>query len=205
MEVISSLLLDIIIVTLFVLLLVYSIKKGFSGSMGGVIFALLAIGIAGALGYLIYACGFYDKIGWQAGLEESFGRMIGEKNAIIKDPQTIAKYIAMAIFILIGFIISYALIRVLFFLLGKPVKKCRDLKGFAVFDSVLGVLVNVGIYCAIILCTFAFIHAFKGSNHFVNANEFLDATYLSRLIYRNNPLNSVFDGLNLVSFFDKTF
>lgn len=205
MEVISSLLLDIIIVTLFVLLLVYSIKKGFSGSVGGVIFALLAIGVAGGLSYYVFACGFYRKLGWEAGLEESICRLLGEKNAIIKDPQSVAKYVSMAIWILIGFIISYVLVRVLFSLLGKLVRKCRDLKGFAVFDSVLGVVVNVGIYCALILCVFAFIHAFKGSDYFVNANEFLDATYLSRLIYRNNPLNSVFGRLGLVSFFDKTF
>lgn len=200
----GSLLLDIILISLQILLIVYSIKKGFSGSLGGVIFAILAIGLAGALAYLIYSSGFYDKLGWQSGLEQSFSG-IDETFSGADNDGKIASILAMVVFVLIGFVICYILVRILFFLLGKLVKKCRDLKGFAVVDSVLGVVVNVGIFAAIVLCLFAFFHAFVGSNHFVNVREFLDSTYLSKLVYKINPLNDMFDGFGLVETFDKYF
>lgn len=201
---IGSLLLDVILISLLILLILYSIKKGFSGSLGGVIFAILALGLAGALAYLIYSVGFYDKLGWQSGLEQSFSG-IDETFSGADNDGKIASILAMVVFVLIGFIVCYILVRILFFLLGKLVKKCRDLKGFAVVDSVLGVVVNVGIFVAIILCLFAFFHAFTGSNHFVNVREFLDSTYLSKLLYKINPLNDMFDGFGLVETFDKYF
>ena len=81
------------------------------------------------------------------------------------------------------------LINLLFKGIGKLWGYVRKLGLFKFLDNFLGVIANVAIIVCLILGVFALIYNLKGE-FFVNARELIKSTYLTRFIYKFNPLNS---------------
>lgn len=185
-------LIDAIIIALTVLLVVVSIKFGFSRNF---VFGILRtiIGIGGAVGACVGVYLLMDKFGWldymADGVVGFFGN-VSNPGELLNDTtfRMIAKVIAFLplalLFLIVGYIILHKLINWIVKLVFLPFfvarKKCKVVK---IIDNVLGLVLNLGLFFGVIFASFGFIHA-------VNTAKYSDGTYVyenvSRIMFEDN-------------------
>ncbi len=210
MEILGNLLLDICVVALLVLMLIIGIKQGFFDSSFGIITTLISLGGGAGLAYLFceYAI---PEFGWEEGLTDSFVSMLGGDNTIFEKMGLTAKelagYLSYAVFFIVSFIIGYILVRILMFLITKLLKLCRNSVVFKIFDSTIGVVVNVGLVLVLVLLLLGFFHAFEGSGLMVNIREFIKSTYVCKFLYESdiNFFSAIFEDLGIADMFKDIF
>jgi len=189
-------LIDAIIIALTILLVVISIKFGFTRNF---VFGILRtiIGIAGALGACVGVYLLMDKFGWldymADGVVGFFGN-ISNPSQLLNDTtfRVIAKvisYLPFAIlFLIVGYILLHKLINWLVKLIFLPFFVARKKVGLVRFiDNALGLILNLGLFFGVIFASFGLVHA-------INTAEYSDGTpvyeNVSRIMFADTT-NSV--------------
>ncbi len=168
---------DAIIIIMLTVLIIVSVKKGFSGNF---LFDILhtILGIAGGAGLCFGAYLLMDKFGWLEymadGVVKFFGK-VENPNELINDANflTVAKIIAYVpfgiLFLVVGYIVAHKLIGWIFKGLFAPVfigrKKSKTVR---IIDNVLGIILNVGIFVGVVLSVFGFVHATSVNDKYKN-------------------------------------
>jgi hypothetical protein len=210
MEILGNLLLDICVVALLILMLIVGIKQGFFDSSFGIITTLISLGGGAGLAYLFceYAI---PKFGWEEGLTDSFISMLGGENTIFEKMGVTAKdlagYLSYAVFFIVSLIVGYILVRILMYLITKLLVLCRYSVVFRITDSIIGVVVNVGLVLILVMLILGFFHAFEGSGLMVNIREFIKSTYVCKFLYESdlNFFSAIFEDLGIADTFKNIF
>ena len=106
----GSLIIDLVLLLFLVVIIIYSVRKGFSGSTWGIVSSVLAIGGAFALGFIIYTF-LFGLFGWVEGLENTIDSWLGGTSTLLEafegmgfDYDAVVKYTAMGLCIVLLFI-----------------------------------------------------------------------------------------------------
>ncbi len=182
---------DVIVIAIVLSALIIGVKRGFLRMVGGLLSFVLApvltVAGIGLFILLLYKLGVVDQ------MTLLMVKVIGETNSLFGlmhiESYDVAYYLGLVVLAIIGFIISYILVILLFKGLSKAMQNCGKKGAVRVIDAILGVIIRLVICAAIILGLFAVIHALKDT--LAGLDELLRACPLSGLIYKHNPFNEL--------------
>ena len=223
-------LVDILLIAVLVCVIWASVKFGFTRNfVFGILRTVIALAGGAALCFGVYL--LMDKFGWidylSDGVRKFFGEISTNLGSVLTDKnyRFAAKIIAFLpfgiLFCVLGYVITYYLIKLLVRSVFAPLLTCiKQFKWMKIIDNVLGLCFNLAIYLGVVVCLFGGVHALnqngrykdvenKGDessvpkeivNNFCepilnNLHEDFSAAVLGGLIYEYNPLNSTFEKL----------
>lgn len=223
-------LVDILLIAVLVCVIWASVKFGFTRNfVFGILRTVIALAGGAALCFGVYL--LMDKFGWidylSDGVRKFFGEVSTNLGSVLTDKnyRFAAKIIAFLpfgiLFCVLGYVITYYLIKLLVRSVFAPLLTCiKQFKWMKIIDNVLGLCFNLAIYLGVVACLFGGVHALnqngrykdvanKGDessvpkeivNNFCepilnNLHEDFSAAVLGGLIYEYNPLNSTFEKL----------
>ena len=223
-------LVDILLIAVLVCVIWASVKFGFTRNfVFGILRTVIALAGGAALCFGVYL--LMDKFGWidylSDGVRKFFGEISTNLGSVLTDKnyRFAAKIIAFLpfgiLFCVLGYVITYYLIKLLVRSVFAPLLTCiKQFKWMKIIDNVLGLCFNLAIYLGVVACLFGGVHALnqngrykdvanKGDesnvpkeivNNFCepilnNLHEDFSAAVLGGLIYEYNPLNSTFEKL----------
>lgn len=223
-------LVDILLIAVLVCVIWASVKFGFTRNfVFGILRTVIALAGGAALCFGVYL--LMDKFGWidylSDGVRKFFGEVSTNLGSVLTDKnyRFAAKIIAFLpfgiLFCVLGYVITYYLIKLLVRSVFAPLLTCiKQFKWMKIIDNVLGLCFNLAIYLGVVVCLFGGVHALnqngrykdvanKGDesnvpkeivNNFCepilnNLHEDFSAAVLGGLIYEYNPLNSTFEKL----------
>lgn len=223
-------LVDILLIAVLVCVIWASVKFGFTRNfVFGILRTVIALAGGAALCFGVYL--LMDKFGWidylSDGVRKFFGEVSTNLGSVLTDKnyRFAAKIIAFLpfgiLFCVLGYVITYYLIKLLVRSVFAPLLTCiKQFKWMKIIDNVLGLCFNLAVYLGVVVCLFGGVHALnqngrykdvanKGDelsvpkeivNNFCepilnNLHEDFSAAVLGGLIYEYNPLNSTFEKL----------
>ena len=223
-------LVDILLIAVLVCVIWACVKFGFTRNfVFGILRTVIALAGGAALCFGVYL--LMDKFGWidylSDGVRKFFGEISTNLGSVLTDKnyRFAAKIIAFLpfgiLFCVLGYVITYYLIKLLVRSVFAPLLTCiKQFKWMKIIDNVLGLCFNLAIYLGVVACLFGGVHALnqngrykdvanKGDesnvpkeivNNFCepilnNLHEDFSAAVLGGLIYEYNPLNSTFEKL----------
>ncbi len=170
---------DVIFVLLLILMLIIGIKKGFSGTVGSLLGAILSIGI-GLGGAFLLVWFPFKKWGWVDTLGDSLYRMLGLDS--FSFGAAVGNYIAMAILGLITFVICYIIGILLIKLISRFIDWCRNWIVVKIVDGFLGCVVTLSLAVGVIGIIMGVVHMFP--NVFPLTYETFQAAELSKILFK---------------------
>ncbi len=188
-------LVDVIAIAFVLGFTIYGLKVGFFKSTMDVLLLIVCLAGAGLLSYL--TAKWFDKIGWVAEFQSVLAKLFG--NSKISGGQSIVElvcyWLSFSLFILLSFIVEYAVLNILRKLLVGLFKKINGVLVFGFVDKLLGMVVNFAVTAGIVLGLMALFYALAKAGIFVYGDEVVRASEVLSLIHKINPLNSIFAGI----------
>ncbi len=193
-------LIDILVIAFIVGFIIYGAKCGFFGSTIDVLLIIICIAGAGFLS-LLTVTKLFVTWGWLTEVTEFFVNLLGYSK-IAGGQEIVAMvslYIAYGVLFLLTFVVYSVILHLLRKLSLKGFKSLKRCKLIGWVDNFLGGFVNAVVSIALLLAVMAFFHAFLGSELtiFSNVSEAFLATDVLCFVYDVNPLNTVFENLEL--------
>ncbi len=223
-------LVDILLIAALVCVIWASVRFGFTRNfVFGILRTVIALGGGAGLCFGIYL--LMDKAGWldyaSDGVRRFFGEVSVNLGSVITDEnyRFVAKIIAYLpfgiLFLILGYVITYYLIKLVVRGFFSPVLYCvKKYKWVKIVDNVLGLCFNVAVYVGVVACLFGGVHALNANGKYKDVagkgessdvakgliNDFCEpmltslhedfsAAVLGGIIYEYNPLNSTFEKL----------
>ena len=189
-----------VIAVLFVLgLTIYGLKAGFCNSTVNLLLVIICFGGSIALAYLTVYFGF-ARLGWVEEITLFFAGLLGDSK--VQGGQEIinliSNYLGIGLLTLICAVIYGVLLNLLRKLLLKLFKKINSTAVFGAIDKTLGALINFVLSAGLVLATIAFFRVFEdGGVMFTYANEVIRASEVLSFFHDINPLNAVFEKLQI--------
>lgn len=221
-------LVDIFLLAILVCVIWASVKFGFSRNfVFGILRTVIALGGGAALAFGVYM--LMDGQGWLAymsdGVRKFFGEVSSDAAAVLNDAQYrfVAKLIAYLpfglLFFVLGYVITYYLIKLIVSLFFSPVLTCiKKIRWVKIADNVLGLVFNLAVYIGVVVCLFGAVHALNEDGVYSNVaakgeteesvakdvvnnfcepvlttlHEDFSASVIGGCIYEYNPLNNTF-------------
>ena len=161
---------DGILIGIMVLIVVFGIRKGFTGHF---IFNILrtvlafACGAGAAVGayFLMESFGWLDfmkdgVISFFGNITNTFGGAITQDSEVVGMIFKIIAFLPFGILALVlGYIIGYYLLGLIMKFITVPLAKLRKYTAWRVIDNILGTVVNFAILGAVVLAVFGAVHA----------------------------------------------
>lgn len=221
-------LVDIFLLAILICVIWASVKFGFSRNfVFGILRTVIALGGGAALAFGVYM--LMDGQGWLGymsdGVRKFFGEVSSDAAAVLNDAQYrfVAKLIAYLpfglLFFVLGYVITYYLIKLIVSLFFFPVLTCiKKIRWVKIADNVLGLLFNLAVYIGVVVCLFGAVHALNEDGVYSNVaakgeteenvakdvvnnfcepvlttlHEDFSASVIGGCIYEYNPLNKTF-------------
>lgn len=188
-------LVDVIAIAFVLGFTIYGLKVGFFKSTMDVLLLFVCLAGAGVASYLTAI--WFDKIGWVAEFQSVIAKLFG--NSKISGGQAVIElicyWLSFSAFILLSFIVEYAILNILRRLLVGLFKKINGVLLFGFFDKLLGLVVNFAVTAGIVLGLMALFYALAQSGAFTYGDEVIRASEVLSHIHKINPLNSVLAGI----------
>ncbi len=200
-------LIDILVIAFVLGFIIYGAKCGFFESTINVVLVIACVAGAGVLAVLTVSKPFTEW-GWLSETTEAVMALLGNsKIAGMQQTVTlVATYIAYGLLVLLCFIVYNIVLHLIRKLILKISRGCRKCKLIGFLDNFLGGLVNAVITIGLVLVVLAFFHAFlEGGILFTGVNEALLATDLISYVYEFNPLNEVFENLEIAKTLEELY
>ena len=200
-------LIDILVIAFVLGFIIYGAKRGFFESTVNVALVLACVGGAGILAVITVNM-LFVKWGWLNETAEAVIALLGNSKiaGMQQTVSLVATYMAYGLLVLLCFIVYNIVLHLLRKLILKISKGCRKCKLIKFFDNFLGGLVSAVVTIGLVLVVMAFFHTFlENGILFTGVNEALLATDLLSYVYEFNPLNEVFDKLEIAKTLEELY
>ena len=200
-------LIDILVIAFVLGFIIYGAKRGLFESTINVALVFACVGGAGFLA-VITVNTLFTEWGWLNETADAVMALLGNSK-IAGMQQTVAlvaSYVAYGLLVLLCFIVYNIVLHLIRKLILKISKCCRKCKLIKFVDNCLGGLVSAVVTIGLVLALMAFFHAFlQNGILFTGVNEALLATDLLSYVYEFNPLNAVFENLNVAKTLEELY
>ena len=200
-------LIDILVIAFVLGFIIYGAKRGLFESTVNVALVLACVGGAGILAVITVNM-LFVKWGWLNETAEAVIALLGNSKiaGMQQTVSLVATYMAYGLLVLLCFIVYNIVLHLLRKLILKISKGCRKCKLIKFFDNFLGGLVSAVVTIGLVLVVMAFFHTFlENGILFTGVNEALLATDLLSYVYEFNPLNEVFDKLEIAKTLEELY
>lgn len=195
-------LLDVFVILFLILFAIWGFRKGIVNKLAAIIAVILlfALAIVIGVGFLLLVY----KLGGVAGFAYALLSVIGETNTLFSlmgiTSAQVCEILSALAFVIVGLCLGTFVSVMLDKLLKKAIKAIPTGKGvFGAINSVLGLVLYVAFFSAIVLGLFAVISIFANKSEPVEfcqrIGEFISSSSLCGLIYEYNPLVGLLSGL----------